>query len=300
MTKIVKISKSNLSVISDNDIVKVTSMGDIIELMQMNYIRSDMPFKKLDNDNYMLYETGEVLQFEHSTTRADDKDGLRVTFKKIRNYINTNFHSKDNELHIVLTYAENMTDTKQLYKDFDKFWKKFTYKYTKQCEYAAIIEPQARGAWHLHLLIKLPKKQFINNNEVLEPMWGHGWTKIKSLDKIDNIGAYLSAYLGDIELTDDMPITAGQTIKLLDIDGQKKAFIKGGRLHLYPPKMNIFRHSKGIKSPTSEMMSYKNAKKIVGAVTPNYSSTIIISDENDKLLNKIVYEQYNKKRLKNQ
>jgi hypothetical protein len=295
-----KIEKSLDSFISDTSSVKITKMKNITEIMYQKHKPLTMPFIKLSNDEYMLklkgsaeLTTGEVFNFVHNDNRGQDKDSLSATFKKIRNYINNNFTGKKNELHITLTYADNMTDTKQLYKDFQNFWDRFKYKYG-ECEYLSVIEPQGRGAWHIHLLVQLPKKIFIKNNEELEPLWGNGWTSIRSLSKIDNIGAYLSAYLSDIELTNDIDV--GQEYQIRLVDGKEKKFIKGGRVHLYPTGINIFRHSNGIEKPTSEIKTYKEVKELLKGKMPIYTSTIKILSSDDKLLNLLSYEQYNTKR----
>ena len=60
--------------------------------------------------------------------------------------------------------------------------------------------------------------------------------------------------------------------------------------------MNIYRKSRGIKVPKSSWIRYSDVKKIVGSATPNYSSMISILDDENLLLNRIVYEQYNLKR----
>ena len=44
-------------------------------------------------------------------------------------------------------------------------------------------------------------------------------------------------------------------------------------------------------------INYDEAKKIVGAVTPNYSTCIKILDDNDLEINSIAYENYNSKRI---
>jgi hypothetical protein len=193
-----------------------------------------------------------------------------------------------------------MTDSKRLYKDFDKFWKRYKYKYGKNIDYLAIVEPQERGAWHMHVLIRHNEHQgkiYIPNAEI-SGLWGHGYTSTRATDKVDNMGAYLTAYLTDVELTEENHMNAVKNksdIKVIEVEGTEKKFIKGARVHLYPSGMNIFRHSKGIKPPETEEMTYKIAKKIVGNKNPNYSTTTAIVD-GDKLLNKITYEHYNLKR----
>jgi hypothetical protein len=117
------------------------------------------------------------------------------------------------------------------------------------------------------------------------------------LSGVDNIGAYLSAYLTDVEVTDGnihRAIAGEQEIKVIEIDGQEKKFIKGGRLHLYPSGMNLYRKSKGIQMPEREEMKYADIKKVVGSAEPNYTRQIVV--EQDDFKNTITYVQYNMKR----
>lgn len=303
-----KFKKTEGQAIRAGSLVKVKQMKHIVEVMSvLRPVNGFEGIKKLSKTQYVILDTGEVMEYNLSENRGENIAGLKDTFRKIRDLINNNFDGSESELHITLTYAENMTDSKQLYKDFDLFWKRFRRKYGKEFEYISVVEPQGRGAWHCHLLIKdtLGRKIYIPNDE-LRAIWGKGFVKIKSLKKVDNIGAYLSAYLGDIELTDENAIqclekggTDQLRIKEVEVEGQKKKFIKGGRLHLYPPGMNLYRHSRGIIFPEAEQMIYSDIKKIVGSEPPNYSRTVLISDESDKLLNQVTYEQYNIRRKNN-
>lgn len=265
------------------------------------------PITKINQDFYMLNDTGEVKEYQHTKNRSQNVDNLRKTFKKIRHIINFNFGGRDNELAFTLTYAENMTDKERLLKDFEKFFKRLRYHYGKDIDYFSVVEPQGRGAWHCHVLLRFNAldKIYIPNTEISE-LWGQGFVTVKAIRKdVDNLGAYLSAYLGDIELTSEnqnviAECCSGDTgqyaIKTVEVDGEQKRFIKGGRLHLYPTGMNIYRKSKGIKMPDSTYMPYLEAKKIVGSTTPNYSSMVCIFDESDTEINRIIYEQYNTNR----
>ena len=301
-----------LQEIKGQKIVKLTDMGNIKEIMCFEKcFKNPVQIKKISKDEYVILATGEIQQFKKTSNRSEGKESLRRTFKHIRELINTNFIGNKNELCFTITYKENVTDPKILYNDFRKFMKKLKYKYGS-VDYINVVEPQARGAWHCHILLRFNdlKKAYIPNKDVAE-MWGKGFVKVKAMKKdIDNLGAYLSAYLGDIEVNDENIseclkhgyIKCGQPInvKEVEIDGVKKKFIKGGRLHFYPTGMNIYRTSRGIKQPTVTHMSYENAKKIVGAGTPTYSSCTIIQDDNGNNVNSIIHEQYNLKRIKNQ
>ena len=96
-------------------------------------------------------------------------------------------------------------------------------------------EPQGRGAWHMHCIIIFDDiAPFIPNNEIAK-LWKQGFTKTTKLDNIDNIGAYLTAYLGDMEY--DEFIKSGVDFKCItykEIDyieniklDKPKKFVKG-------------------------------------------------------------------------
>ncbi|WP_448192997.1 hypothetical protein, partial [Azospirillum sp. sgz301742] len=75
--------------------------------------------------------------------------------------------------------------------------------------------------------------------------------------------------------------------------GKEKKFIKGGRLHMYPPGMNLYRKSKGIQPPDREKMKWKEAKKIAGTA-PHYEKSYHI--ESEEFENTVTFIQYNTKR----
>ena len=288
-------------IIPDGDLVTVTKMNHIVEVQHMQKMNRKAHIKKLDKDRYIDLGSGEIKEFNHIENRSESFNSLRQTFKKLRYLINNNFTGAGNELHVILTYAENMTDIKRLYKDFEKFMKRLRYKYKdiSSIDYISVVEPQGRGAWHCHLLLRFNDidKVYIENSMLAE-LWGHGFVTIRSLKDVDNIGAYLSAYLTDVELTEENIISLVDTdyvIVVKEVNGQGKNIVKGGRLHLYPSGMNLFRKSKGIVYPERQRMKYKEIKKIVGSAEPTYQKSITV--ENDDFTNTINYEQYNLKRL---
>lgn len=184
--------------INEKDIVCVKEMGNVIEITYLQHKNNGATIKKIDNDNYVVLSTGELKQANHISSRADNKAQVSQSLKRLRDYINVNVIDVNKCKWITLTYKENMTDTKRLYKDFEKFIKRFKYKYG-HIEYIVACEPQGRGAWHLHCIIIFDNTApFIPNNEIAK-LWQQGFTKTTKLDNIDNIGAYLTAYLGDME-----------------------------------------------------------------------------------------------------
>lgn len=285
-------------IIQSDDLVTVTKMNHIIEVQHMEKTNVKANIKKLNKNEYVEISTGEVKEFKHSENRQQNYNSLRQTFKKLRYLINNNFVGQANELHITLTYAENVTDREKLYKDFDKFMKRLRYKFKDKTgiDYLSVVEPQGRGAWHCHVLMRFNDLGSVYiENDVMRELWGNGFVTVRSLKEVDNIGAYLSAYLSDVELTEENASNAigiDGVVHIKEVDGKK--YIKGGRLHMYPPGMNLYRKSKGIKEPERVKMRYKDVKKIVGAATPHYSKKLTIQDGDFE--NTIQYLQYNKKR----
>ena len=127
----------------------------------------------------------------------------------------------------------------------------------------------------------------------------------KALREVDNIGAYLTAYLTDLEFTPETKHFAhGLEVvtKEVGVEGKKvsKKFIKGARCFLYPPGMNLYRKSKGIKFPETVEMPYSEVKEIVGGWSPDYGTMVTILDDNDRELNRITYQHFNLIRIKAQ
>lgn len=296
--------EKDLPVISPFDLVTVTQMKHILEVQYMEKMNTGANIRKLDKYRYVDLKTGEVREFELSTNRKENYNSLRQTFKKLRFLINNNFEGKANELHITLTYEENMTDSERLYDDFRKFIQRLRYSYRDKStvDYINVVEPQERGAWHCHFLIRFNDldKIYIPNAELAE-LWGQGFVTIKSLKDVDNIGAYLSAYLTDIDIEEIQDIDTAfkivnenREIVTKEVEGKEKKFIKGGRLHMYPPGMNIFRKSKGIEYPERKKMQYGEVKKIVRSAQPHYTKSYHV--QNDDFESTITFEQYNLKR----
>ena len=285
--------------------VKVEFAGNIITITDMNFWNREARIKRLPGDKYMNLKNGKIYDIVKNETRLDDKDSILRTFARLRGYINANITDVSKVRWCTLTYAENMTDTERLYQDFRKFWLRFLYYCKKKGyskpEYIVMMEPQARGAWHAHLLIIWSDMTapYISNKDFRE-IWEQGFVKIKKLDDVDNVGAYLTAYLGDMEITEideNFVSEDGKNIKwvITDENGEKtpKKVIKGARLNKYPAGFQMYRCSKGIKKPRTTMMESEKAKKIVSEGTKTYEYDAVKSLEGvDKPLT-IHKEYYN-------
>lgn len=192
--------------------------------------------KVIDGRRYVNLETGEIHNMNTSrTTRLDNLKSTKQTMKKIRRIVAHNFTGGKNQLWVTLTYRNHITDAKVVYNDFKIFIRRLR-KTFGNIEYISVIEPQASGRWHLHILIKNDSVLVIPNH-VLSKLWGQGFTKTKRLKKADKIGNYLVSYLSNLELV------------VNNLDSEKKSIVKGGRLYMYPKGIRIYRTSRGIRKP---------------------------------------------------
>lgn len=283
--------------IGDVDKVKVTEMGHVVEVLYLSFRNSKASIRKLDKDHYIIIgpdgeQIGDVKEFNHFENRAASVNSLRQTFRALRNLINSNVTDVDNVRFITLTYrqdnGEPMTDSVRLLKDFERFNKKFRRYCEKQGlgrpEYINVVEPQGSGAWHCHVLFLWQEKAPYLPNALIREMWGQGFVTVRSLrDKLgracDNVGAYLTAYLGDLDIEsavrERMDITHFEVKTVSDDEeGEDKYFLKGARLYLYPPGMNIFRASRGVKRPIEEELLYNHAKEKVSAATLTFQTNM--------------------------
>lgn len=223
--------------------------------------------------------------------------------RRMRQLINANFNGDKNELFITLTYAENMTDPKRLKKDMEKLLKKLKRR-LGEIKYLYAVEPQARGAWHAHLLIKQlsAHSTYLPAEDVAE-MWGHGYIKITRLTQCDNVGAYLSAYLSNAPEDDAKDVQAAADNAAHEIgDDTPKKIVKGKRAHMYPRGMHIYRASKNLEEPITKKIrpTSREYQAIVAGAQLRYARTIDLYDAsrgNDSTgyINSITQMQYIRK-----
>lgn len=295
--------------LKSDDLLKVTEQGNVISVDYMRFRPEDCAILNLPADpadggdgvrRYVVKATGEVLTCKKHDSRQGLVQSLRRTFRHLREIINTNVVDPDHVRWITLTYAENMTDAERLLHDFEKFNKRFQYwlrtnGYCK-AEYIVVCEPQGRGAWHMHLLYIWDCAAPFVPNDTLAKIWGHGFVKVKALQDCDNVGAYLTAYLGDIEIDIDRSadLANDKHIKVVESSGQKKAILKGGRLSMYPAGFHIYRTSRGIRKPTVSHILNEDLEDYIGDLPVQYEQCFIVSD---RRYHNVVYKrEYNKQR----
>ena len=222
-----------MSQINSDKVVKSYIYGDTVEMTTANGQQAQT-IKVIEGKRYVNLETGEIHEMDTSNqTRLDNLKSTKQTMKKLRRLVAHNFTGGDNQLWITLTYREHITNPQEVYRDFKSFIRRIRTNFG-QVEYIAVIEPQASGRWHLHVLMKNETTLSIPIN-VLSALWKQGFTKTKRLKRADKVGNYLIAYLSNLQIGDK--------------DSQSKATVKGARLYMYPKGIRIYRTSRGIEKP---------------------------------------------------
>ncbi len=261
--------------IEDEEVVKLIKQGAIYADVVYQQRKPKVMIKKLNKSEYMHVETGEIKEFNLSDGKTNIRS-LQMTFKRLVELIRCNFTKNDSrQLFITLTYKKNMCDEKQLYIDFKYFYDKLKYKYKDKhkFEYITVAEPQQRGAWHLHIMLKSDKTLFIEDKEIRK-MWGHGITQTERL-KGDDVGRYYVSYFTNLKIEDMGKLTPEQK--------KQKKYIKGSRLKYYPKNFKFYRCSRGLKKPEITFKSWGDVKKIYGEPTWQKSYSFYYMDENNKM-----------------
>lgn len=287
--------------IADSALVRLKECGNVIEIMYSEKRSKGGYITKLDKDYYCDNRTGEMFEFKHLENRSQDLSNVSKSLAQGRDILNSNITDVSRCRWVTLTYADNMTDAKRLVRDFRDFNKRCRAKFGHY-EYITAAEPQGRGAWHLHCVFIFADKAPYMDNAVVRECWKQGFVTIKRLDNVDNVGAYLTAYLGDMELTEaskaDLAFPCTKGIKEVEFEGengvkQSKKYIKGARLCMYPPGFHIFRWSKGIKKPQISIVEYNTAKEKASSAKLTFSKAIRLDDEASHFQNTLQYEYYN-------
>ena len=250
--------------------------GDYMEATGLQ--RQTRPgIRRINKTMYEVIRTGEVLEYKTN----DQKGGwsLKKTMERLTGLIRANFRADRNELFMTLTYKENMTDPKRLMKDFEKFWKRLTYRMKdRELGYISVAEPQGRGAWHLHVLVKaMDGSNLYIDNKAVSQIWGHGMTQTERIE-CEDCGAYFTTYFTQV-----------QSHKWDIAEPKKeptKAQTKASRLHFYPMGFNFYRASRNMTKPEKVTMTRKEIEREYPVLKYDKSFDII-DPETGKTVQKI-------------
>lgn len=283
--------------IKNNDLAKsiyIKEHGENVENIYYRIKNGGYIFKKITRNK--------------SKNKSENMQSLYKTIKKAKRLINTNI-TKNTRM-VTLTYHENMQNTKKLYIDTNLFMKNlknylFKNENIKPCDlkYSIAREPQARGAWHLHILLYFKTKIFIENKNVFK-IWNsgqeltddiikgkknplRGYVNIQAIKNKNNVGAYVTSYLTNL------------TPEIKDSKTVKKNK-KGERLHLYPSHFKMFTHSRNLKKPVEYKNIHKNNVELLekyGFEWSKYQNKngYMILNNDGEILKTYHYEKYTKK-----
>lgn len=281
--------------IDDNVDCKLTLTGRVSRLTYLQHKNRENIIKILPGKMYMDKRTGEVKdrQFK-AKTRQDNIKNARKSLQRGRDLINTNCLNLSNIVWVTFTYSDNMTDDKHLYLD----WKNFNDSYRRKVggyEYIIAVEPQGRGAWHIHAFLIFDYQPYIDY-DLIRNIWGHGRVEVQYLrGDVDNLGAYLSAYLTNAELHDIADSNGYHDLNIVECERNKKSYAKGQRIYMYPSHMKIFRYSRNIQKPKEEWITAKEAKEKVSSAKLTYEKYVEaeVKSKNGIYTNIVYTEYYN-------
>lgn len=219
---------------------------------------------------------------------------------RMRGLINANFFGEENERLVTVTYHENMTDVVRLGHDLEAFTRQMKRK-LGEIKYVTAVEPQGRGAWHAHMLVKqLTANSTYLTAEMVQEIWPHGWiVDVEPMTNVDNVGAYLSAYLSNAP--DD---EAGEIASALPESERRvpKRVIKGARLRMYPRGTHLYRASRNLEKPTQKKLRPLSGEllDLIAGAELRYQQCVDLygqtEDNTDKhLINSIAHRCYVRK-----
>ena len=246
--------------IHNKSIVKAYRYGDNLEITTSSGTHRQV-IKVLPGRKYKNLITGKVHDMSLSSeSRKDNIKALRRTMSRLRRLISHNFRGGNSELWVTLTYANKTLNPEVVYEDFKIFIRRLRKQHF-DLEYINVIEPQASGSWHCHVLLKTKDNSHLYiPNKILAEAWKQGFTKTKGLKRTDKIANYVVAYLTDLDITSSEA-------------KDSKKYIKGARLNLYPKGIRIYRCSRGIKKPMEQTGFKSDIMKLNGLETemePNF------------------------------
>lgn len=233
---------------------KIIVAGNVITVKQYEHLNVQSGGNRYDE-----VEFGNGANKEHNYANTQ-----KARREAVRNLTTTNFDSSSK--FVTLTFRDGLgfdiRDVKACNKAFNAFRGRMKRKFP-EFRYLAVIEFQdknGRGAVHYHMICNLP---FIKKAE-LARIWGNGFVKINAIDKVDNVGAYISKYMAK-----DLDDTRLQGIKAYQYS----------RSLCKPVELTNWREG--------DMEALYDLNALLSEKTPSYAATY----ESDNA-GRIVYAQY--------
>lgn len=247
---------------------KIVYSGDIVEVYEYDkgYLRG------YENNNA---NTGRKIGYKSENYEDHRKQVLQRAKKDLRRLINANVGQYGKEFtakFLTLTFKDNVKDLDKANYEFKKFIQRLNYycfgMKKNNLKYTCVVEFQKRGAIHYHVIIyNMP---YLKANDIAD-VWGNGFIKINRIDNIDNVGAYVSEYLGQAKKGQ------GHDIEDDRLKGRKSYF-----------------SSRGLFKPIE--ITNEKIVETVAAALPSENLTYSATYENEHVGN-VTYKQYNLKKV---
>lgn len=177
---------------------KIVQAGNIIEVYE--YTKGYLKGYEV-NDKSLKGRKSDYISENYLDHR---KQVLQRAKRDLRRLINANHGQYGKEFtskFLTLTFGDNVTDMELANYEFEKFIKRLNYlvfgNKKANLKYNSVVEFQERGAIHYHVIIyNIPYVK----HDIIEKTWGNGWIWINKIDNVDNVGAYVTEYMGkDLE-----------------------------------------------------------------------------------------------------
>lgn len=262
-------------------VCKTVETGNILRIVQYERLKRESYILKLPGHQYCIKKTGEVLpEKKRAKTRNQNLRYVRQSMQHGRDMINTNVIDLKKTLWITFTYAENMQDVKRVRLDFQHFKQEYQ-KIVGKFKYIMAVEPQLRGAWHMHVFMIFDEIPWIDYNDIIR-VWGKGRVEVQRMyGDVNNLGAYVSAYLCNLPMQNEAQRAGAHNLNIVS-DRNGHLYEKSRRIYMYPAGMNIFRFSRGLKKPYEEFLDISEAEKKASAGTLTFEKIANTEIETEK------------------
>lgn len=250
--------------INGSDIVNRMDLGKYSKITFVSNPNKTSSIRKLNKYEYVDTRTGEVKKYklDNPTSKSD----VNRKLKRYEEIVIYNFTGGASELFLTLTCRENITDIsviKQYYNDFlDNI--KSDYQYL---EYVALFEQTENMCWHIHLFLKNNNhtKLYIPHSDLLQ-YWKQG-------------AVYVMPNKNTFQ-------TLGHS--------KDKRDERLERFTHFPKGEQMYHRSKGIKTPPTETLTFKECPEFNSDNHTKVSNKTyqVTNKANDKIVNTIVTEMY--------
>lgn len=185
---------------------RIVIAGNIVQVYEYEkpMIKGLTPGKPKDGGNQVKKKKEKERQAEDVT--ADSFEVARVRLDNIyraktqcKRLINTNSgKGATSDKFVTLTFSDEITDLHEAMYHFKKFHQRLEYRIGK-VRYVCVPEIQWKRfnkygvkVWHFHAVF-FGLGSILN--KTLREIWGQGFVRINAIDKIDDLGSYVTKYI---------------------------------------------------------------------------------------------------------